>query len=114
MQIVLITKKLQIQEPDKYPQLFSYESEYCNKTIQQKQLNCYITYTNPKTHAFIQKGLIRSPIYGKNKTINSLGPRYCPSIEDKVVKFAQKDKHQIFLEPEGLRNNEVLFKRNFH
>ncbi len=68
------------------------------------QLPCWITHTNANTHAIIRGGLDRSPMY--SGVINSVGPRYCPSIEDKVVRFAGKDAHQIFLEPEGLTVNE--------
>ncbi|MEO6773072.1 MAG: tRNA uridine-5-carboxymethylaminomethyl(34) synthesis enzyme MnmG [Kofleriaceae bacterium] len=69
------------------------------------QLACWITYTNERTHAIIRDGLPRSPLYRKD--IAGTGPRYCPSIEDKVVRFADKDRHQIFLEPEGIDSAEV-------
>lgn len=69
------------------------------------QISCFITYTNEKTHAIIHSGLDRSPIY--SGVIDGIGPRYCPSIEDKVVRFADKVSHQIFLEPEGLNTHEV-------
>jgi len=69
------------------------------------QLACWITYTNERTHAIIRDGLPRSPLY--RKEIAGIGPRYCPSIEDKVNRFAGKDSHQIFLEPEGLSTHEV-------
>ncbi len=72
------------------------------------QLACWITYTNARTHAIIRDGLPRSPLYNKDDTgIRGTGPRYCPSIEDKIVRFADKDRHQIFLEPEGLDSAEV-------
>ena len=70
-----------------------------------KQVNCYITYTNKHTHDLIRGGLDRSPMY--SGVIEGVGPRYCPSIEDKVVRFADKDSHQIFVEPEGLTTHEV-------
>jgi len=70
------------------------------------QVSCHITYTTPATHEIIQANLHRSPMYGSG-TIKGVGPRYCPSIEDKVVRFAEKDRHQIFLEPEGLATDEV-------
>ncbi len=70
-----------------------------------KQVNCYITYTNVKTHDIIRGGLDRSPMY--SGVIEGVGPRYCPSIEDKIVRFADKDEHQIFVEPEGLNTHEV-------
>jgi len=69
------------------------------------QVDCHITYTNPKTHAVIEQNLSRSAMYGGH--IEGIGPRYCPSIEDKVVKFADKPRHQIFLEPEGLDDPTV-------
>ena len=73
--------------------------------IQKEQVKCYLTYTNEKTHEIIRNNLDRSPIYAG--IIEGTGPRYCPSIEDKVVRFADKDKHQLFIEPEGLSTNEV-------
>ena len=69
------------------------------------QISCYITYTNTTTHDIIRGGLDRSPMY--TGVIEGIGPRYCPSIEDKVVRFADKDRHQIFIEPEGLDTHEV-------
>jgi tRNA uridine 5-carboxymethylaminomethyl modification enzyme len=69
------------------------------------QLACWVTYTNERTHAIIRDGLPRSPLY--RKEIAGTGPRYCPSIEDKIVRFADKDRHQIYLEPEGLDTTEV-------
>ena len=74
-------------------------------SIQKEQVKCYLTYTNEKTHEIIRNNLDRSPIYAG--VIEGTGPRYCPSIEDKVVRFADKDKHQLFIEPEGLSTNEV-------
>ncbi|MDO8748672.1 MAG: tRNA uridine-5-carboxymethylaminomethyl(34) synthesis enzyme MnmG [Candidatus Omnitrophota bacterium] len=89
-------KKLQAQEGDKTPRPFSFST----KKLKLRQVPCYITYTNKKTHEIIRSGLGRSPLYtGK---IKATGVRYCPSIEDKIVKFADKERHQIFLEPEGL------------
>ena len=98
---------LEEQRPDETPQSFSYTFEYANKPPPLPQVNCHITYTNSKTHAIIRKNLSRSPIYGENKSINSIGPRYCPSIEDKIVRFFEKERHQLFLEPEGLHTNEI-------
>lgn len=66
--------------------------------------SCYIAYTNTETHRILEKGFVDSPLY--NGTIESIGPRYCPSIEDKIVTFAEKDKHMLFLEPEGLQTHE--------
>ena len=69
-----------------------------------KQMSCWITYTNPTTHAILRRGLPDSPLY--NGQIQSIGPRYCPSIETKIVTFADKDAHQLFLEPEGVDSFE--------
>jgi len=74
-------------------------------SIQKDQVECYLTYTNNKTHEIIRNNLDRSPIYAG--VIEGTGPRYCPSIEDKVVKFAEKERHQVFIEPEGLYTNEM-------
>ena len=71
---------------------------------QLKQMSCWITYTNPSTHEELRKGLPESPLY--NGQIHSIGPRYCPSIETKIITFADKDAHQLFLEPEGVDSNE--------
>jgi len=76
-----------------------------NKGVLLRQVPCYITYTNPKTHQIVRSGLDRSPLYCG--VIKGIGPRYCPSIEDKVVRFPEKDQHQIFLEPMGLDTVEV-------
>ncbi len=73
--------------------------------VQIDQVSCWLTYTNEKTHEIIRKNLDRSPIYAG--IIEGTGPRYCPSIEDKVVKFADKERHQVFIEPEGLHTNEM-------
>ena len=74
-------------------------------SIQKEQVSCWLTYTNEKTHEIIRANLDRSPIYAG--VIEGTGPRYCPSIEDKVVKFADKERHQVFIEPEGLYTNEM-------
>ena len=88
--------KTKRHDGDNPPVPFSFST----KSIKRKQLPCYITYTNKKTHNIIRKGLDRSPLYtGK---IQSTGVRYCPSIEDKIVRFSERDRHQVFLEPEGL------------
>lgn len=92
---------LEIQPGDNCPVPFSSSSNI----IERKQLPCYITYTNEKTHDVIRKNLHKSPLYSGQ--IKGVGPRYCPSIEDKVVKFADKDRHQIFLEPEGINTYEI-------
>lgn len=93
--------KLQIQYGDEQAVPFS----FLNDSIQQRQVPCYITYTNSWTHDIIRSAIHRSPMY--SGTIKSRGPRYCPSIEDKIVRFADKVRHQIFLEPEGLDTIEV-------
>ena len=78
---------------------------FTSPVIRQKQISCFITYTNEQTHEHIRNDLDKSPMF--QGVIEGVGPRYCPSIEDKVVRFADKDRHQIFLEPEGLMTNEV-------
>jgi tRNA uridine 5-carboxymethylaminomethyl modification enzyme len=88
------------QESDNPPRPFSFSSG----ELPTKILPCYITYTNPQTHEIIRSGLNRSPLF--TGVIEGTGARYCPSVEDKVVKFPEKERHQIFLEPEGLRTAE--------
>ena len=93
--------RLIVQHGDQPPKPFSFQTE----KIKQEQIPCYITYTNPKTHSIIRKNLGRSPLYtGK---IKATGVRYCPSIEDKIVKFADKQRHQVFLEPQGRSSDWV-------
>lgn len=75
------------------------------ETVQKEQVSCWLTYTNQETHEIIRNNLDRSPIYAG--IIEGTGPRYCPSIEDKVVKFADKERHQVFIEPEGIHTNEM-------
>lgn len=75
------------------------------ESIQKEQVSCWLTYTNETTHEIIRKNLDRSPLF--SGTIEGTGPRYCPSIEDKVVKFPDKERHQVFIEPEGLYTNEM-------
>jgi tRNA uridine 5-carboxymethylaminomethyl modification enzyme len=84
---------------------FSFETD----EIDIEQTLCWLTYTNDATHKVIKDNLHRSPLYG-NKTIEGVGPRYCPSIEDKIVRFADKEKHQIFLEPMGLDTQEMYLQ----
>ncbi|HEY6292800.1 MAG TPA: tRNA uridine-5-carboxymethylaminomethyl(34) synthesis enzyme MnmG [Terriglobia bacterium] len=93
--------RFQVQPGDPIPTPFSFRT----RAITQPQAVCWITYTNAETHRVLRENLQRSPLYSGQ--IKSLGPRYCPSIEDKVVKFPDKAQHQIFLEPEGLDTNEI-------
>lgn len=93
--------KFEPQGPDKQPVPFSFATE----RIDQPQLNCYVGHTSRSVHEEIRRNLHLSPLYSGK--IKGVGPRYCPSIEDKVVKFAEKDRHQLFLEPEGHETNEV-------
>lgn len=92
---------LEIQDGDENPRPFSFST----KKIDRRQIPCYITYTNDTTHELIKQNLEYSPMYSGQ--IKSVGPRYCPSIEDKVVRFAERDRHQIFIEPEGYETNEM-------
>ena len=91
----------QLGDPMVVPFSFSTDPE----SVQKPQVSCWLTYTNEQTHEIIRENLDRSPIYAG--IIQGTGPRYCPSIEDKVVKFADKSRHQVFIEPEGLHTNEV-------
>jgi tRNA uridine 5-carboxymethylaminomethyl modification enzyme len=93
---------MQEQPGDDPAPVFSYIG---NRDQHPEQVPCHITYTNTRTHELIREGLHRSPLYSGE--ISGVGPRYCPSIEDKVVRFAERDSHQIFVEPEGLGLNEV-------
>jgi tRNA uridine 5-carboxymethylaminomethyl modification enzyme len=93
--------ELEVQPGDKPPPPFSFRTE----KIRQEQIPCHLTFTNAHTHQVIRSGLDRSPMY--SGVIQSRGPRYCPSVEDKVVRFADKERHQIFLEPEGRDTVEV-------
>ena len=95
--------KMQEQKGDERVVPFSFTTN--PDDVQIDQVSCWLTYTNPKTHEIIRANLDRSPIYAG--IIEGTGPRYCPSIEDKVVKFADKDRHQIFIEPEGINTNEM-------
>jgi len=93
---------LEIQPGDTPPPVFSFLGDAGQHP---RQVPCHITYTNARTHAIIRRGLDRSPMY--SGVIEGTGPRYCPSVEDKVVRFAERDAHQIFVEPEGLDTSEV-------
>jgi tRNA uridine 5-carboxymethylaminomethyl modification enzyme len=93
--------RFEAQSGDVYPTPFSFLTE----KIEREQIKCYISYTSEQTLRILRDSIARSPLYSGQ--IEGVGPRYCPSIEDKVVKFPDKDRHQIFLEPEGLDTNEV-------
>ena len=95
--------KMEEQFGDEYIVPFSFTTN--PEDIQIEQASCWLTYTNEKTHEIIRNNLDRSPLF--SGMIEGTGPRYCPSIEDKVVKFADKNKHQVFIEPEGLDTNEM-------
>lgn len=92
--------RTEIQPGDENPKFFSYETEYSDN----EQLPCWLTYTSEETHKIINDNLHRAPMFSGQ--IEGTGPRYCPSIEDKIVRFADKPKHQIFLEPEGKNTSE--------
>ena len=96
--------KMEVQKGDKNIIPFSFE----DKIDKLNQVDCYLTYTNEKTHEIIRKNLHRSPLYGGE--ITGTGPRYCPSIEDKVVRFSDKPRHQIFVEPVGLDTDEMYIQ----
>ena len=95
--------KMEEQTGDKRVVPFSFTTD--PESVQIDQVSCWLTYTNEKTHEIIRNNLERSPLYSGN--IKGTGPRYCPSIEDKVVRFADKNRHQVFIEPEGLFTNEM-------
>ena len=97
--------KMEIQEGDKDIEAFSFEDGI---DPNKEQLPCYLTYTNAKTHEIIRKNLYRSPLYAGE--IKGTGPRYCPSIEDKVVRFADKERHQVFVEPLGEDTEEMYIQ----
>lgn len=93
--------KMVIQPGDPKPKFFSYET---TEGLKEEQLPCWLTYTSPETHQIIQENLHRAPMY--SGAIEGIGTRYCPSIEDKIVRFSDKPKHQVFLEPEGRHTSE--------
>jgi tRNA uridine 5-carboxymethylaminomethyl modification enzyme len=96
--------KMEVQPGDEHPQPFSFETE----TPPVNRAVCYLTYTNEETHRVIRENLHRSPLY--SGVIEGVGPRYCPSIEDKVVRFADKKRHQLFIEPMGLDTEELYIQ----
>lgn len=95
--------KMEEQLGDEKVVPFSFSTD--PETVQKEQISCWLTYTNENTHSIIRDNLDRSPLY--SGAIEGTGPRYCPSIEDKVVKFPDKERHQVFVEPEGLYTNEM-------
>ena len=95
--------KMEEQFGDERVVPFSFSTD--PESVQKEQISCWLTYTNEATHEIIRNNLDRSPIYAG--IIEGTGPRYCPSIEDKVVKFAEKERHQVFIEPEGIHTNEM-------
>ncbi len=95
--------KMEEQFGDKRVVPFSFSTD--PESVQKEQASCWLTYTNPETHKIIRDNLSRSPLF--SGAIEGTGPRYCPSIEDKVVKFPDKERHQVFVEPEGLYTNEM-------
>lgn len=95
--------KMEEQFGDERVVPFSFSTD--PESVQKEQVSCWLTYTNESTHEIIRNNLDRSPIYAG--IIEGTGPRYCPSIEDKVVKFAEKERHQVFIEPEGIHTNEM-------
>lgn len=95
--------KFEVQKGDVPVTPFSFSTPF--DSVQKEQENCWLVYTNEETHDIIRKNIDRSPLY--NGSIHATGPRYCPSIEDKVMKFPEKTRHQIFIEPEGLYTNEM-------
>ncbi|MEE5988495.1 tRNA uridine-5-carboxymethylaminomethyl(34) synthesis enzyme MnmG [Ligilactobacillus equi] len=102
--------KTEEQPGDEQANLFSFESDDADYLEVAKQLSCWLTYTNEKTHEIIRENLDRAPMF--SGVIEGVGPRYCPSIEDKIVRFADKERHQLFLEPEG-RNTDEYYVQGF-
>ena len=100
--------KMEVQHGDEKIVPFSFENENNPEILGKKQVDCYLTYTTSETHDIIRKNLHRSPIYSGK--ISGIGPRYCPSIEDKVVRFSDKKRHQLFLEPLGLETSEMYIQ----
>jgi len=100
-------RKMEPQPPDAEVRWFSFDPEVW---VEREQMNCYLTRTTPETHRLIQENLHLSPVYGG--WVEARGPRYCPSIEDKIVRFADKESHQIFIEPEG-RDTPELYIQGF-
>ena len=100
--------KTKIEEGDKKYLSFSFDNKYYYKIDNQQP--CYLIYTKPETHQIIKENLTKSSMYGGLNDIKGVGPRYCPSIEDKIVRFADKEKHQLFLEPESLYYDDIYIQ----
>lgn len=100
--------KMEVQHGDKKIIPFSFENEDKEEIINKKQVDCYLTYTNEATHKIILDNLDKSPIYSGK--IHGVGPRYCPSIEDKIVRFRDKERHQLFIEPLGEKTSEMYIQ----
>lgn len=100
--------KMEVQHGDKKIVPFSFDNEEKEDVINRKQVDCYLTYTNENTHKIILDNLDKSPIYSGK--IHGIGPRYCPSIEDKVVRFRDKERHQLFIEPLGEKTSEMYIQ----
>ena len=101
-------EKMEVQKGDENIVPFSFLNEENEKILKRPQIDCYLTYTNERTHNEIRENINRSPIYNGN--IQGVGPRYCPSIEDKVMRFKDKERHQIFIEPLGNNTNEMYIQ----
>lgn len=101
-------KKMEVQPGDDNIVPFSFLNEENEAILNREQVNCYLTYTNENTHEEIIKNIHRSPLY--NGSIEGVGPRYCPSIEDKIMRFKDKARHQIFIEPMGKETNEMYIQ----
>ena len=97
----LIPERMEVQQPDREARAFSFETN----RVQRPSVPCFVTYTTGETHRIIRENIHRSPLYGGK--IVGRGPRYCPSIEDKVMRFPARERHQVFVEPEGLATEEV-------
>ncbi|MBR6613425.1 MAG: tRNA uridine-5-carboxymethylaminomethyl(34) synthesis enzyme MnmG [Clostridia bacterium] len=100
--------KMEVQSGDEDIQSFSFMNEENKELLSRPQIDCYLTYTNEETHKEIRANIHRSPLF--NGSISGVGPRYCPSIEDKVMRFADKERHQIFIEPMGDNTGEMYIQ----
>jgi len=100
--------KTQVEQGDSYYHTFSFDNEVYYKL--EEQVTCHLIYTQPETHQIIRDNLNKSSMYGGLNDIKGVGPRYCPSIEDKIVRFADKERHQLFLEPESLYYDDIYIQ----